>query len=76
MADWDNPRSPLDRERDQYGGPHTLIEGLEHDPLVQAYRVQLGVDAKPPGRDRDYDDRNDGTPTEANPRMPECYRDT
>jgi hypothetical protein len=54
-----------------FGGPHTLIEALEHDALVQAHRVQLGIAAKPPGRDRDYE-----TPTEANPRMPQCYRDT
>ena len=58
------------------GGPHTLIEALQHDPLVEAYRVQLGVDAKPPGRDRDYRDRDDETPTEPNPGMPEWYRDT
>ena len=58
------------------GGPHTLIEALQHDRLVQAYRVQLGVDAKPPGRDRDYRDRDDETPTEPNPGMPEWYRDT
>ena len=53
------------------GGPKTLVEALQHDPLVQVHRVQLGVDAKPPGRDRDVE-----TPTETNPRMPQCYRDT
>jgi hypothetical protein len=53
------------------GGPSALIDALQHDPLVQAHRVQLGVDAKPPGRDRD-----DETSTEANPRMPKWYRDT
>ena len=53
------------------GGPRTLIEALRHDPLVRAHPVQLGVDAKPPGRDRD-----DETPTETNPRMPQWYRDT
>lgn len=53
------------------GGPRILIEALHYDPLVQAHRVQLGVDAKPPGRDRDEE-----TPTEANPRMPQWYRDT
>jgi len=52
------------------GGPSALIDALQHDPLVRAHRVQLGVDAKPPGRDRDV-----GTPTEADSRMPECYRD-
>jgi hypothetical protein len=53
------------------GGPDTLIEALQHDPLVQAYRVELGVDAKPPGRDHD-----DESPTETNPGMPAWYRDT
>jgi hypothetical protein len=52
------------------GGPTTLIEALHNDPLVQAHRVRLGVDAKPPGREREYE-----TPTEANPRMPQCYRE-
>ena len=53
------------------GGPHTLIEALHQDPLVQAQRVKLGADAKPPGRDRDYE-----TPGEVNPRMPLWYSDT
>jgi hypothetical protein len=53
------------------GGPRILIEALHHDPLVQAHRVQLGVDAKPPGRERD-----DETSTEPNPRMPQWYRVT
>ena len=53
------------------GGSRILIEALHHDPLVQAHRVQLGVDAKPPGRDRD-----DGTATETNSRMPPWYRNT
>lgn len=53
------------------GGPRILIEALHHDPLVQAHRVQLGVDAKPPGRERD-----DETSTEPNARMPQWYRDT
>lgn len=52
-------------------GPRILIEALHHDPLVQAHRVQLGVDAKPPGRERD-----DETSTEPNPRMHQWYRDT
>jgi hypothetical protein len=53
------------------GGPSAVIDILQHDPLFRAHRVQLGVDAKPPGRDRDVE-----TPTEADSRMPECYRDT
>jgi hypothetical protein len=35
------------------GGPQTLIQALHHDPLVQARPIQPGVDATPPGRDRD-----------------------
>jgi hypothetical protein len=58
------------------GGPRILIEALHHDPLVQAHRVQLGVDAKPPGRERDDDESNDEMSTEPNPRMPLWYRDT
>jgi hypothetical protein len=64
------------------GGSATLIEALHHDPLIQAHRVQLGVDAKPPGCDRD-----DETSTKTYPRpapgsgawsrwMPQCYPDT
>jgi hypothetical protein len=50
------------------GGPETLIEALHDDPQVQAWPVRLSVDAKPPGREREY-----ATPTEANPRMPQCH---
>jgi hypothetical protein len=35
------------------GGSNTLVEALEHDPLVRAYRVKPGADATPPGRYRD-----------------------
>ena len=35
------------------GGSNTLVEALEHDPIVQAYRVQPGADAMPPGRYRE-----------------------
>jgi hypothetical protein len=35
------------------GGPQNLIDALHRDPMVKAWPVQLGVDAKPPGRDRD-----------------------
>jgi hypothetical protein len=58
------------------GGSKILVEALHHDPLVQAHRVQLGVDAKPPGRERDDDESNDEMSTEPNPRMPLWYRDT
>jgi hypothetical protein len=58
------------------GGSNTLIEALHHDPLVQAHRVQLGVDATPPGREREDEMPTAANPTEASPRMPQCYRDT
>jgi hypothetical protein len=35
------------------GGSNTLIEALERDPLVRAYRVNPDVDPVPPGRYRD-----------------------
>lgn len=35
------------------GGSNTLIEALEHDPLVRTYRVTPDVDAMPPGPYRD-----------------------
>jgi hypothetical protein len=57
------------------GGSKILVEALHHDPLVQAHRVQLGVDAKPPGRKRDDDESNDEMSMEPNPRMPLWYRD-
>jgi hypothetical protein len=58
------------------GGPSALIEVLEHDPLVQARRVQSDVDATPPGREREEETPTEANPTEANLRMPQWYRDT
>jgi hypothetical protein len=41
--------------------------------VAHEHRVQLGVDAKPPGGDSDADAE---TPTETNPKVPQCCRDT